>query len=106
MLTYTIWGNSLLDILISLAIAIGGFFIAKLIYLIFTKIFSRLAAKTESTLDDLLIEKFRAPFMFGAIIALIWYAIKRLDTPEAVETSMWKIYTVLIVINFSFLLGS
>ena len=101
MLTYTIWGNSLLDILISLAIAIGGFFIAKLIYLIFTKIFSRLAAKTESTLDDLLIEKFRAPFMFAAIIALIWYAIKRLDTSEAVGTAMWEIYTVLIVINFT-----
>ncbi len=101
MLTYTIWGNTVLNILISLAIAVGGFFITKLIYFIFTKIFGRLAAKTESTLDDLLIEKLRAPVMFAAIIALIWYAIKRLDVSESVETSMWKIYTVLIAINFT-----
>lgn len=101
MLTYTIWGNSLLDIFISLAIAIGGFFIAKLIYLIFTKIFSKIASKTESQLDDLLINKLRAPFMFAAIIALIWFAIKRLNISEATETSMWKIYTVLIAINFT-----
>ncbi len=101
MLTYTIWGNSLLDIFISLAIAIGGFFIAKLIYLIFTKIFSKIASKTESQFDDLLINKLRAPFMFAAIIALIWFAIKRLNISEATETSMWKIYTVLIAINFT-----
>lgn len=96
-----IWNNSLLDILISFAVIVGGFFAAKLIYLIFTKIFGKLAAKTESTLDDLLVEKFKAPFMFAAIIAAIWFAIRRLNIPEAAETAIGKIYTVLITINFT-----
>lgn len=97
-----IWNNnSLLDILISLIIIVCGFFIAKLIYLIFTKFFGKLAAKTESTLDDLLVDKFRAPFMFAAIIACIWYAFKRLNMPENAISAMHKIYTVLIVLNFT-----
>ncbi|MBR5433401.1 MAG: mechanosensitive ion channel family protein [Bacteroidales bacterium] len=96
-----IWNNSLLDILISFAVIVGGFFAAKLIYLIFTKIFGKLAAKTESTLDDLLVEKFKAPFMFAAIIAAIWFAIRRLNIPETAETAIGKIYTVLITINFT-----
>lgn len=96
-----ILNNNLLDLLISLGIIVGGFFLAKLIYLIFTKVFGKLAAKTESELDDLLVDKFRAPFMFAAIIASIWYALKRLNLPEEVVTSLGKIYTVLIVINFT-----
>ncbi|MCQ2958690.1 MAG: mechanosensitive ion channel family protein [Bacteroidales bacterium] len=96
-----IWNNTLLDILISLGIIIAGFFLAKVIYLIFTKVFGRLAAKTESTLDDLLVDKFRAPFMFAAVIASIWYAIKRLNTTPEVQDSIGKIYTILIVINFT-----
>ncbi len=96
-----LWNNNLLDILISLAIIVGGFFVAKLIYLIFTKVFGKLAAKTESELDDLIVDKFRAPFMFAAILASIWYAIQRLNITEHVETSVGKIYTVLVVINFT-----
>ena len=69
-----IWNNTLLDILISLAIIVGGVLVAKLIYFLFTKVFGKLAAKTASTLDDLLVEKFKAPFMFAAIIASAQYS--------------------------------
>lgn len=96
-----IWNNTLLDILISLAIIVGGVLVAKLIYFLFTKVFGKLAAKTASTLDDLLVEKFKAPFMFAAIIAAIWFAIRWLNIPETAETAIGKIYTVLITINFT-----
>ena len=96
-----LWNNSLLDILISVGIVIAGFFIARLIYYIFTHIFGKLAAKTETNLDDLLVDKFKAPFMFAAIIGTIWGALKRLELSESVSESLWKIYTVLIVLNFT-----
>jgi len=101
MLEQVLWGNTILNLLISLAIAIGGFFLAKLIYLIFTKVFGKIAAKTESTVDDILVENFRAPFMFAAIIASIWYALKRLALSAFVASSIEKAYTVLIVVNFT-----
>lgn len=99
--TIVIWNNSLLNILISLAILVAGFFIAKLIYWIFTNVFGKIAAKTESTLDDLLVDKFKSPFMFAAVLASIWGALKRLNMPEGATESLGKIYTVLIVINFT-----
>jgi len=96
-----IWNNTLLDILISLGILVGGFFLAKLIYLIFQRIFAKLAQKTNSKLDDILVDKFRAPFMFAVIIASIWYGLKRLTLSEQAISSLDKIYTVLIIINFT-----
>lgn len=101
----TIWNNTLFDLAISLGILIGGILLAKVIYLIFTKIFFRLASKTESKLDDLLVEKFKSPFMFAAVIASFWYAITRLNITESVNVSVGKIYTVLIIINFTWALS-
>lgn len=101
MLEHILWGNTVLDLLISLAIAVGGFFIAKLIYLIFTKIFGKIASRTESNLDDLLVENFRAPFMFAAVLGTIRYALERLELSETVANSIDKAYTILIVINFT-----
>ncbi|MBO7125681.1 MAG: mechanosensitive ion channel, partial [Bacteroidales bacterium] len=94
-----IFDNTLLDITISLAIIVGGFIVAKLIYVIFTKVFGKMAAKTESTLDDLIVEKLRAPFIFAAVIASIWFALRRLNMGEEVIDTIKDVYSVLVVVN-------
>ncbi|MBO4777030.1 MAG: mechanosensitive ion channel family protein [Bacteroidales bacterium] len=94
-----IFDNTLLDITISLAIIVGGFIVAKLIYVIFTKVFGKMAAKTESTLDDLIVEKLRAPFIFAAVIASIWFALRRLNMAEEVIDTIKDVYSVLVVVN-------
>ena len=96
-----LFDNTLLDITISLAIIVGGFIVAKLIYLIFTKIFGKMAAKTASTLDDLIVEKLRAPFIFAAVIASIWFSLRRLNMAEEVLETIKDVYSVLVVINFT-----
>lgn len=98
---YLVWNNSLLDWIISLAIIVGGFLVGKLIYFISSKFLSKITAKTKTKIDDILLEQFKSPFIFGVMLGSIWGALVRLELPEKMDVAIGNIYTILVVINIT-----
>ncbi len=96
-----VWNNSLDDWSISLAIIVGGFLFARLIYFITSKLLSKITSKTVWRLDDILVEKFKAPFIFAIIIGAFWIALQRLHFSAQIETAIGQVYNVLIVLNIT-----
>ncbi len=95
------WNNSLDNWLISLAIIIGGILLGQLLFYLSSKFLSKLTAKTAWRLDDILVENFKAPFLFAIIIGAFWIALQRLHFSPRVEAVTGQVYNVLIVLTIT-----
>lgn len=93
------------DWLISGAIIIGGFLAGRCVYWISSKILVKFAAKTKNVLDDLLVQRLQSPFIFGIMLISIWCAITHLTLPEKFMHTVREIYTVLIILNGSWVVA-
>lgn len=93
------WNNSLLEWLISGTIIIGGFLIGRCVYWISTKILIKFTAKTQNQLDDFLVNKLRAPFIFAIMLVSIWCAVTRLTLPDKFMKGVHEVYTVFVILN-------
>ena len=92
----TIIGNPYLK---SLSILIIFFIIAKIVYIIFEKVFLRLAKKTKTEIDDLIVEKIRNPINFVLLLIGIRLALVPLEfTSEYIGTVEKLIYTLIILL--------
>ena len=79
LLEHTFLGKSLYDWMISLAIVVGVYVVSKLVYFMSRKVFSKLAKKTATKVDDIILEVSETPFILLISLAGIGYAINRLQ---------------------------
>lgn len=100
----TFYGNTILEWSIALGIILGSVIVSKIIYWIFTKVVKRLAAKTKTRLDDLIVDMIEEPISFAIVIVGIWYGLHTLDFPEFVSTWLGRIYYLLIIFNVAWLI--
>ena len=63
------------------------------------KILPKLTAKTETQLDDVLVEVLKAPMLFALTLVGFWIGIKRLSMPVNVMAMIADIYKFLLVIS-------
>lgn len=80
----TYFGNTIAQWLTSFAIIVGVLILAKFIYWLFKTFFGRLASKTESRLDDLIVDLIEEPIVFCVTVSGIWFGIKQLVLSEKV----------------------
>jgi len=97
-------GNSLLDWLITLAVIVGSLIVAKLLYWFFGNVARKLTSKTETRLDDIIVDMVEEPIVFALALGGIWYGISMLTLPEGVDQWIAKVSEILIVLSVGWLI--
>lgn len=98
-LSYRIYNNEVQEILISLAFILGAIVLGRLVRCFAEKILPKLTAKTETQLDDVLVEVLKAPMLFALTLVGFWIGIKRLSMPANVMEMIADAYKFLLVIS-------
>lgn len=100
-----IYGNTVCQWIIALFYLAGSFGLARLVYWIIRKYVKKIASKTETKLDDILVDMFEEPFVLAIVLFGGYLAIENLTLPEGITTSLSKIYTFLVIINITWFLA-
>jgi MscS family membrane protein len=83
----------------ALAILVVFFILSKIVYLIFEKVLLRLAKKTKTEIDDLIVEKIRNPINFILLLIGVRLALVPLEfTTGYISTIEKLIYTIIILL--------
>jgi len=100
-LSYNFKGNSLQEWLIATGIFIGSFIVARFIYWLSTKVIKKFTAKTETKLDDILIDMAEEPLVFAIVIFGFWHACHYLTLAKTTEWFIRNAYYFLIIFNIA-----
>ena len=100
----TYFGNTLLQYLTSLLILLGTAIVAKIVYFIIKKYIKALTAKTETNLDDLLIDSLEMPFIFFLVIIGLNLSVIPLTVPENVNLVFSNVIKILFILNGAWVL--
>lgn len=104
-LAKSFYWNTVGEWLMALGIMVGSILIGRTIYWLFANVVSRITAKTETKLDDIIIDMVEEPLSFAISILGIWYGIKSLHMPDLVHVWVNRIYYLLIVFNVAWLIN-
>ena len=80
------------------------FILSKLVVYISERIFLRLAKKTETLIDDLIVERTNRPISFLLLVIGTLIAIQQLGLKSNIEQVMEKILTSIIIISIGYIL--
>ena len=85
----------------SALIVIGAIIVAKIADIIFTRIFSRLVSKTQTSLDDKIVDLLHRPIFYSIIFIGLSIAVKRAGIPDYIDFAVVGIFkTITILIWF------
>lgn len=94
-----IYGNSVSQWLVALLYLVSSIIIAKFVYWFISRFLKRLAEKTTTDLDDILIDMFEEPFVLGIVLFGSYMSISKLNIDSDLNHWVSKIFTVLVTIN-------
>ena len=77
--------NPLIEWLQALGYFVGSVVVARLVYSLFKGVFKRLAAKTTTKWDDVLVDQVEEPIAMGIVILGFWLGYEHLHFGENVE---------------------
>lgn len=101
MWTETYYDNTVAEWAIAFGIILGSFLVARALYWIINRYVKKITEKTNSRLDDILIDMLEEPLRFAIIIAGIWYGLETLNLSEVVIKWIDKAYYILIIITIA-----
>lgn len=93
------YGNTVTDWGLSLAIVIGVLIAAKILYLIFGKVIKKLAKKTKTKLDDIMVELLEKPVVQLVVIGGVWFAFNRLTFSDGISDWITNVYWFIVVLT-------
>ncbi len=93
-----IYNNTLLQWLIALAFFVGGFIVAKLVFIILKKIVRGVVAKSNSNLDDIVFNSLHRPLIIGIVFFGFYLGINQLTISESFEEWNNKLYHVIAIL--------
>ncbi len=97
------YGNTILQWMTAFAIIIGAIILGKCLYWLIGKTVKRLAAKTKTRLDDILVDMLEEPCVFAVIIFGSWQGINFLNLSTMAKT-IDKAFQGLIIVNVAWLI--
>lgn len=95
------YGNTVENYLIALAIVVGAVIAGKIVYWIFGNILKALTKKTETNLDDILVDSLNNPIVFFIFYLGFNYAYRMLSLSPSAENVFKNISYILLAINVS-----
>lgn len=99
------YGNSVESWIIALSIILTAFIIGKAVYWILGNVIKKITAKTETKLDDILIDMMEEPAMLAIILAGFWYGINSLNLAVSVIDFLDKAMWVVIILNIAWFIS-
>lgn len=99
MLNEVYYNNTLQDWLISAAIIVFALFINGIITLLNRRYLKKLAQRTRVVIDNILVNTLETPLKVGIILLTIWTAFSRLEMSEQFDSTLYKVYEILAVLN-------
>lgn len=76
MFTKTFYGNTVYQWFLAAMMIVGALVVGKVLYWLIGKTIKRLAAKTRTRLDDILVDMCEEPLVFAVVIVGIYYGLK------------------------------
>lgn len=104
-LTKTYYGNTVGAWAIALAIIVGAIVVGKALYWLCSTTLRRLTAKTETKIDDIIVDMVEEPIVFAITIAGIWWGLGTLTLPEVAEEWLSKGVEALIILAVTWLVA-
>ena len=104
-LARTFYGNTVTDWLIAFGIMVGAVIVGKILYWLFQNVFRALTSKTETKLDDLIVDMIEEPIVFALTVGGVWYGFQTLTLPETAHRWIGNIVQVLIVLSVAWLVS-
>jgi MscS family membrane protein len=98
LLQQTYYGNSLLAWLTSLAIILLSAMLGKMVYWVFSRIVRAFTSRTESQLDDIIVDMVEEPVVFAIIATGIWFGLSVLVLPEMASSAVSNSYSVILAL--------
>ncbi len=102
--TQTYYGNTVQEWAISAVVIILSIAVGKMIYWLFSNVVRRMTAKTETKLDDILIDMVEEPLVVTLILAGIWFGLSLLNLPESLDVFIANVIQFLIVMMIAWLI--
>ncbi len=103
MLTKEFYGNTVFDWMHAALIIIGAVVLGKALYWLIGRTIKRMATRTRTRLDDILIDMLEEPVVFAVVVFGIWYGLSVLEQSQTVETAVNKGIYILVCINAAWL---
>ncbi len=103
-LSKAFYGNTVLDWSRTALIIIAALVVGKVVYWLIGKTIKRMAAKTRTRLDDIVIDMAEEPFVLGVVIMGIWYGLSRLTLSETADTAVTKSIQALLILDAAWLI--
>ena len=98
-------GNPLIEWLQALGYFVGSIVVARLVYSLFKGMFKRLAAKTTTKWDEVLVDQEEEPIALGIVILGFWLGYAHLHFGENVDQFMEHVFQILIAIDVTWLVA-
>lgn len=96
-------GNPLREWGIALGWALGGAVFGKLLYRWFSKRMRRLAAKTASQLDDLIVDKVEEPLALAVVLLGFWFGYDHLHFGPGVDEFMEHVFSIAVAVDVTWM---
>lgn len=105
LLEQTYFNNTLQAWAISFGIIILSLLLGKVVYWVFSKILRGLTSRSETKLDDIIVDMIEEPMVFFLISVGIWFGLKQLTLPDALNTAINNSFQVLLAMLVGWLLS-
>ena len=103
-LSKTFYGNTIAEWLVSLLIIVGSFILAKALYWVSSNVVKKLAKKTKTQLDDIIVDKVEEPIVMAVVLGGFWFGIHYLHLTEGFSSFIDKAFYVAITFDVSWLI--
>lgn len=101
----TFYNNTILDWAIALAIIVAAVLIGKTLYWLFSSILHKASQKSDTHLDDIIIDMVEEPVIFAITCGGIWFGLRKLVFPPAIDTFIGNAFQFIIVICVGWMLA-
>lgn len=98
------YGNTVLQWVTALGIVLGGFIGGKLLYWVFGNIFKKMASKTKTKLDEIIIDMVEEPVALMVVLVAFWYGKNTLSLSEGIEEFSGHALQFVAILNLAWLL--
>ena len=104
-LAKSFYGNTVVEWATVLAIIVAAVVVGKALYWVCSKVLRQLTSRTDTKLDDIVLDMIEEPIVFAIAVLGIWFGLGRLHLPEAADAWIWNSIQFLIVLSITWLIA-
>ena len=101
----TFYGNTVLNWLLSLLFIAGSVVVGKTVMWFFNKVVKKLAQKSKTKLDDILLDMIDDPAILLIVIFGFWFGFDRLTFTPQIDQWLYKGFYFVLILGFTWLIA-